>query len=222
MEGDKVRVVDDGSGDGHQPWNPARSWWVVAVTGAGLIGAGVVLGWALGSSSGPSGDAAGTTPAAASTTAPTITTVQPNSTTTTPTTTTTTTVWWGATDAAASIRAEVQNVCERASPAGVDGLQTPDEWVESLFIDDEWMYNYLESLIYPHLQQARLDQNARLADSLALVAEHIDEAETATDDLLHRWDARGSDEWTNLVALAERHCAAASATIETMMAMSSE
>lgn len=43
VEDGDVRVVDDGSGDESESWNPARSWWLAAVTVIGLVVAVVLL-----------------------------------------------------------------------------------------------------------------------------------------------------------------------------------
>lgn len=222
-EEESVRVVDDHAGHGPNHWNPTRSWAVAAATIAALVGAGVLLGWAIGESSDSPGDTPQAAPVTVNKTASTIAFAQPSTTTTLPNTTTTT-VWWGATAAAVDLQADIRLVCERASPASVDGLVATDEWVESLFINGEWMYYYLGSHLHDLKKQGFLQdiRRAGLADSLALVLDLIEDAHSSTDDLLHLWGDEGSEEWTNLVGLTERHCAAALATYSTMMAMSSE
>jgi hypothetical protein len=70
VEGDNVRVVDDGSGDGDGQWKPARRWWIVAATAFGLSVAVALLVVNLPSNGEPTVEPLGAVPAAAPKTPP--------------------------------------------------------------------------------------------------------------------------------------------------------
>lgn len=210
MEDDNVHVDDSDGPAGREPSDPPRTWWLPAATVVGLIFAVIVLV----ATQRPTDELSDNTPEAS----PALTTTTAPSTTTAAAATTTTTVWWGATEAAAEFQAVVQDVCERASLVGADGMQPVDEgWVESLFIDGEWMYYSVERVVF-EMAQARNAQNEELVGLLEGVADHLEDAEAATDFVLRHTAPVGSDEWTYQVLLGERHCAAAAATITTMVA----
>jgi hypothetical protein len=199
MEDGKV-IVDEGDGSGNrEPSDPPRQWWLPAATFIGVAVVFVVIVATQRSTEEMRDNTLEASPAI--------------------TTTTTTTVWWGATDEAVSFRNQVLDICERTSPVGVDGMQPLDEWVESLFIDGEWMYYFVEERLIVEAASARNMQNSRLVGLLESVTDNLEDAETATDILLHSTAAQGSDEWANQVALAERYCAKATATVLTMTTM---
>ena len=213
VEGGNVRVGDDDSGDEPEPRNPARSWRLAVAIVIGFLAAVVLFVPTLRSTEEPPSNPPEAAPVATTTTA------SPTTTTTSTPATTTTTVWWGATDAAVVLQDLVLTYCERASPAGVDGMKALDEWIESLFIDGAELFYHVEDSVRFETAQARNAQDARLVGLLESVLDNLEDTEAAIDLSSHTMADEGSDEWMNQVALAERHCGRATATIATMTRM---
>jgi hypothetical protein len=215
VEGTNVRVIDDGSGDEPEPWNPARSWRVAVAAVIGSVVAVVLLVPALRSPEEPPNYPLEAAPAAATTTAPLTTTAEQP-------TTTTIALELVMIDMSTLLGAEVREFCGRASPFRRDRIIDVDEWHESLD-DDDWLLNHDSSELEFKVWDAAEALDLERGYLLGLVANYIGEAHDALSDALNAVsDDSEPQEWMYHVARIEISCARANATIVAMLGMSRE
>ena len=141
----------------------------------------------------------------------------------TSTTSPTTTVWWGSTSAATAIQADLQSLCQQASPAGPEGLKTVEAWANSFFGGDSTtIFNRVMGQIETEVVDARNAQDARLVGVLVPVVSEIEDFWSAVENSYRYNPDLDREQWTYQMALAERHCANANAAISTLIALGEE
>jgi hypothetical protein len=219
MEGERVRVVDDGSGDEPEQWNPARRWWIAAATAFGFAFAVALLVVNM-----PSTNEAVTDPLEA---------LPAATTTTMPPTTTTLALGRVIRDLANIIGPDVRVFCERASPAGAVELDDVVAWRDSVNQADFETVGFDSrgtsypsrltitlALVYFEILDAQTGVRRHHQVLLYSVTSDLQEVGSAVARASQALDDGDSDEWTYQVARIERHCPSAITVVETMKAMS--
>jgi hypothetical protein len=217
VEGDNVRVVDDGSGDEPEPWSPARRWRLAALAAIGLLLAALLLAPALRSTEEPPSYPPEAAPA----------------TTTTELTTTTIALELVMDNISALVEPEVRSFCERASPLTTERILDINEWVESIEDADWFTYrpvedkdygNHVNSVVFFEFElwEASADLDWERTKLLGSVGYYMSDAHEALHIAVDAAYNGEPEEWTYQVAQMEIFCAKAAATIEAMVGMSRE
>jgi hypothetical protein len=210
VEGNNVRIVQDGPDDEPGPSNLARRWRLATVAAIGLVVVALVFVPALRSTDDPLTTPLEAFPAATTTMLTTTTTAQPI--------TATTIAGQTIRDAGAYIQPRVEALCQRAIAARPDGLQTPDQWFGSNHSVFNVVQKHLRS-VYIESGKARNATDGPLLDALALVIADLEDIQEALGKVFDAVFREGTDDWTHQFTLVERLCERATRNVEAMASL---
>ena len=207
MEGERVRVVDDGSGNEPEQWNPAPRLWMAGAAALGVAVALVLLAINLWSTDEPPTDPLAVLPAV-----------------TTTTTLPTATVWRGVTYPATVLQAEVRSFCEQGAAMGLGKqMKSVEEWMASF--DGTAIFGFGGSVV-DHISveatHARNAEDLRLAAVLESVSEDLTNALSAMGDAEKAADGGDIFIWTRRMFRVEGFCGLAEGTISTLVSVGEE